>query len=331
MESFFRYIAYVDYYKDGEKIKNVGFLRWKLYKDIHFIEIQVKDVDNLKGNYEIREKNTNRILDEIMLDKGIGNFSGKYPSTFVSDEICIDMKDNILCISDIKGFVIQLDENEYLSVDMDVKKKESADFKSGKKSLFEEDNKNDRIEVGKGEDVQFVQEKNNKEIEVASENVLIEGIADKYNEEKREIYIDYSFENQKENYVDLTSKRKMKIMEPLHEDKWQQLCKDYPKVHPFSDKKTFLSIKPKDFVILQQEYQKLVHNSFLLHGFYNYGHMILGKLAEEQEAPIYIGVPGVYYEREKQAAKLFGFVGFESTEQPVRSGSYGYYMIEVKI
>jgi len=40
---------------------------------------------------------------------------------------------------------------------------------------------------------------------------------------------------------------------------------------------------------------------------------------------------GVYYEQEKRAARLFGFVGFESTEQPVRSGSYGYYMIEVKI
>ena len=51
----------------------------------------------------------------------------------------------------------------------------------------------------------------------------------------------------------------------------------------------------------------------------------------KKTAPIYIGVPGVYYEREKQAAQMFGFVGFESTEHPVQSGSYGYYMIEVEI
>ena len=294
MESFFRYIAYVDYYKGEEKIKNVGFLRWKIYKDIHFIEIQVKDVDNLKGNYEIIEKNTNKILDEIMLDKGIGNFIGKYPSTSISGEMYIDTKENMLCLCDVKGFVVQLDEDKYLSVDVkvEIEKKESTDLKSEEKSLYEAEDKDDRIEIVK-EDVQFVEEKNNKDIEV--------------------------------------SKSKIKIMEPLYEDKWKQLCKDYPKVHPFPDKKTFLSIKPKDFVILQQEYQKLVHNSFLLHGFYNYGHMILGKLSEERTSPIYIGVPGVYYEREKQAAQMFGFVGFESTEDPVQSGSYGYYMMEVKI
>lgn len=333
MESFFRYIEYVDYYKNGEKIKNVGFLRWKLHNDIHFFEIQVKDIGNFKGNYEIREKNTQKRLDEIMMDKGIGNFIGKYPSMSATDGMYINTNDDMLYLCDVKGFIIQLNENEYLSVDVEMKKEkkqEDLDLKSEKKSFIEEDNKYDIIEVVKEEDAQFIEEKKNKDMEVASENVLIEGIVEKYNKQEKQIHIDYDSKSQRENHTDLTSKRKIKIMEPLHEDKWQQLCKEYPKVHPFPDK-TFLSIKPKDFIILQQEYQKLVHNSFLLHGFYNYGHMILGKLTEETEAPIYIGVPGVYYEREKQAARLFGFVGFESTEQPVQSGSYGYYMIEVKI
>ena len=31
MESFFRYIAYVDYYKKGQKISNVGFLNMGYY------------------------------------------------------------------------------------------------------------------------------------------------------------------------------------------------------------------------------------------------------------------------------------------------------------
>jgi len=303
MESFFRYIAYVDYYKNGEKIRNVGFLRWKLHNDMHFIDIQIKDVDSFRGNYEIYEKNTKKIFGEILIDKGIGNFLQRYPSMFDNNEMYIDTNDGKLYLYDVNGFVIQLNENEYLSADVELKKE--FNLRSERKSLLEEHNKNDRIEV--------VQEKNKKDIGVASENVLIEGIKEKYED------------------INLTSDKRMKIIEPIHEDKWQQLCKDYPRVHPFPDKKIFLSIKPKDFVILQQKYQKLVHNSFLLHGFYNYGHMILGKLAEEEEAPIYIGVPGIYYECEKQAARLFGFVGFESTEQPVRSGSYGYYMIEVKI
>ena len=50
-----------------------------------------------------------------------------------------------------------------------------------------------------------------------------------------------------------------------------------------------------------------------------------------KEAPYYIGVPGVFYEKERQAAGLFGFAGFEGVELPVKNGSYGYYMIEVKL
>ena len=60
MESFFRYIAYVDYYKKGERICNVGFLRWKLYNEEHYIEIQLKDVFQQQGTFQIKEKNTGK-------------------------------------------------------------------------------------------------------------------------------------------------------------------------------------------------------------------------------------------------------------------------------
>ena len=346
MESFFRYIAYVDYYKNGDKVRNVGFLRWKLHKDIHYLEIQIKDVGNYRGQYDIQEKNTQKVIGEIVLDKGIGNFSKGYPSLSASGEKYIETRDNRLYLYDVEGLEIRLNENEYLSVDVKLPQEKEADkftLNSERKSLFDENIESNKIEVVSKKESQFLHRNNEKDVEAASENVLIEGIEEKYQEQNIisdkllypqkvvEHQESYNVEKQKANYIDLPSKKIVKIIEPLHEDKWQQLCKDYPKVHPFPDKKTFLSVKPEDFIILQQEYQKLVNNSFLLHGFYNYGHMILGKLTEEEEAPVYIGVPGVYYEREKQAARMFGFVGFESTEQPVQSGSYGYYMIEVKI
>ena len=118
---------------------------------------------------------------------------------------------------------------------------------------------------------------------------------------------------------------------PLASTKWQQLWESYPHITPFDDSREYVKLKPEDLVVLSAQCYSLVSNSFLLHGFYNYGYMILGKLSEEEKAPVYIGVPGVYYEREKQAAQMFGFVGFESTEHPVQTGSYGYYMIEVEI
>ena len=53
-------------------------------------------------------------------------------------------------------------------------------------------------------------------------------------------------------------------------DKWEQLQRAYKKVHPFGDERLYLAIEPRDFIVLQAPYQRLVNNSFLLHGYYNY-------------------------------------------------------------
>lgn len=128
----------------------------------------------------------------------------------------------------------------------------------------------------------------------------------------------------------LRSQRKMQAGE-ISPNKWEQLNRIYPKIQPFGDVREYLSIAPCDFVILSEHYQEMVQNSFLLHGYYNYGHLILTKIKEGIDDNYYLGVPGVYYEREKQAALLFGFEGFEGDGDAVRDGSFGYYMKRVEI
>lgn len=115
--------------------------------------------------------------------------------------------------------------------------------------------------------------------------------------------------------------------------KWEQLLLQYPNVHPFGDERVFVSLEPKDFVVLREKDQRLVNNSFLLHGFYNYRHVILGKdgrIGNGLETCFYIGVPGAFYEREKMVAVMFGFEGFEC-EGAVENGKFGYYMRQVEI
>lgn len=124
-----------------------------------------------------------------------------------------------------------------------------------------------------------------------------------------------------------------KIPEDFAVDKWEQLLKKFKNVHPFGDERVFISIGPEDFVILRENYQKLVNNSFLLHGFYNYRHLILGKekkIGNSYETCFYLGVPGVYFEREKMVAVMFGFEGFECAG-PVEIGKFGYYLRQVEI
>ena len=121
------------------------------------------------------------------------------------------------------------------------------------------------------------------------------------------------------------------MQEEFFEDKWEQLRHMYPTVHPFADERQYLSITPRDFVILGSEYQKMVRNSFLLHGYYNYRHIILGKFNVGGVEKFYLGVPGVYYDREKMAAEMFGFEAFEGKQTPAEPGSFGYYMKSVRI
>lgn len=88
----------------------------------------------------------------------------------------------------------------------------------------------------------------------------------------------------------------------------------------------YVKLEPKDFIILSSKYQHLVNNSFLLHGFYNYRHIILGK-----EGDYYLGVPGVFYEREKMVALMFGFEAFECGSREPESGEFGYYLRKVEL
>lgn len=116
-----------------------------------------------------------------------------------------------------------------------------------------------------------------------------------------------------------------------YEDKWEELCKKYEVIHPFGNREEYLSLSPKDFIIFPEKYQHLVNNSFLLHGYYNYRHVILGKKEEGGKNIYYLGVPGVYYEREKMVAIMFGFEGFECGEKRAAAGGFGYYMRRVEL
>ena len=117
------------------------------------------------------------------------------------------------------------------------------------------------------------------------------------------------------------------VIEGLKEDKWEQILDTYDNIHPYGDERVYVKLEPKDFIIMSGKYQHLVNNSFLLHGFYNYRHVILGKEGEVY----YMGVPGVFYEREKMVALMFGFEAFECESGESKTGEFGYYLRKVEL
>lgn len=118
----------------------------------------------------------------------------------------------------------------------------------------------------------------------------------------------------------------------VYENKWQQLMRGYPQVHICEGAQSIL-IKPKDIMVLREEYHGLSSNSFLLHAYYNYRQLLLFRYKESDE--YYLGVPGIYYERELRLAMMFGFEGFEAGGEEGEGcdnrGRFGYFMKRVGI
>lgn len=63
----------------------------------------------------------------------------------------------------------------------------------------------------------------------------------------------------------------------------------------------------------------LATNSFLVHGFWNYGYLVLKKEMAEGEETISLGVPGIYEKPEAVMAVLFGFPDFEAISPEIEA------------
>lgn len=70
-------------------------------------------------------------------------------------------------------------------------------------------------------------------------------------------------------------------------------------------------------------FRRFIHNSFLIHGFYNYGHLVV----DEATDGVRLGVPGNYYDREQMVAAMFGFPDFETAREndKIENGTFGYF------
>lgn len=75
----------------------------------------------------------------------------------------------------------------------------------------------------------------------------------------------------------------------------------------------------------------LANNSFVNHGYYNFRHLILGRIRDSNGCGYFIGVPGVYTRRDRSTASMFGFNYFKfSMRSDVRLGQFGYWYKELQ-
>lgn len=117
------------------------------------------------------------------------------------------------------------------------------------------------------------------------------------------------------------------------EDAFDKMLREYPKLPMYGVTELFdcVRIHPRDIGKLDMRNWKLGVNSFLTHGFYTYQYLLLGKMrfGKGADRPI-IGVPGVYSNREKYLANMFGFDQFVPVKKTgIKTGEFGYWIVEI--
>lgn len=128
-----------------------------------------------------------------------------------------------------------------------------------------------------------------------------------------------------------TSREEPSVQLPVIEQETMEEVEEYipsSSVH-------YEKIQRQDLSRLPRREWRIANNSFLLHGFHNYHHL----LYIEEEGKIWIGVPGIYHEKEKVAAMSFGFPEFRrlmdmevelSEEETNTYDDFGYWCRQVE-
>jgi hypothetical protein len=105
---------------------------------------------------------------------------------------------------------------------------------------------------------------------------------------------------------------------------WQELYRTYEPFQPFADQeiRDCIRISLNDIMKLQRENWKTGRNSFLMHGYYNYHHLMIGKNGKDQYI---LGVPGLANPQEKYLAVMFGFPEFKAADGQDQGAADGYW------
>ena len=121
---------------------------------------------------------------------------------------------------------------------------------------------------------------------------------------------------EQETVEEFSEKKEQEIVEEFPEKKDQEtveessekkdLRKDDRDIDLQNFRRQIMKIQRGEISILPRCEWKLANNNFLLHGYYNYRHLVL----IDEGNQLKLGVPGIYHEREARAAAIFGFPEF---------------------
>ena len=119
----------------------------------------------------------------------------------------------------------------------------------------------------------------------------------------------------------------------IEQDRVEQLMRESPRLNHGNNPQilSMARIYPQDIGRLEIPDWHFGSNSFLIHGYYEYQYIVVGKI-RQQDGTVrsILGVPGVYTNQENYMAAQFGFKEFLPVKlSQTKTGSFGYWITYV--
>ena len=292
-----RFVTYIYAYENNNKNQNVGFAKVDIRGDYCQVEIHLKRTGytNVKCPVYLFVRENEVIvgveIGEIALVNGCGDF--------VRQLNCNGVGETPYCMKDMKGILIFLDNTVMFASQWDEKAIYRENFKP-----YEETKE---IPVEQAEDAAEEPEESGQ-----MEKLQVESVQAQQSREQQTEELQPETQRSGDMWMDL----------------WEKLNGMYGAKNLFENMPEISGIhmELKDLRELPKKYWYLGNNSFLLHGFFNYRHLLLGKVENESGRKWFIGVPGIYQNQEKVLATVFGFPEFrQEKDTGVKTGQFGYW------
>jgi hypothetical protein len=301
-----RFITYIYAYENTKKAGNTGFARIELRGEECRLEIHLRGVYAAQTHckiYLFRKQGSGiegSLIGEMDVRNGAGDFSVIMKTAHISTSLLsfFEMEGIFLCSEDGRIFMSRWTEGEPLTVDMEHfiewKAEQTEENIYAEESLHVEEN---------------MHVKENMHAEKKQQENKIQTV---------------QFDRESDNELRATELPARNFFPQYQwKDIWEQFLKSHPASMPFSEKNiTCIKIELKDIRELPRKYWYLGNNSFLLHGFFNYRYLVLGKIEEDNEDKWFLGVPGIYQNQERVMAIIFGFPEFMPEQVENRFGCW---------
>lgn len=310
-----RFITYIYEYRDGKREKNAGFAKMEIRGTEYRLQVHLRGLSS-RGEYEV----------SLFTDQGeklllfpIGkltvlNGSGDYATAWQAEKL----KQYGCSFEELDGLAVTGGEAWYCLTRWTDKEPGTAPMQL---TWWQENH--DSEDVEKNRQTEAGQEKTDKPDSTEGNNIWKEK--------------DHLYENGKsadgrgteepewqDESLRATEMTARNIFPQFSwEDLWGRLHAAYPHFEVHGERESeCIRIELKDLKELPGKYWYMGNNSFLLHGFFNYRYLVLGKMVD---GAFFIGVPGIYQRQEHVMAAIFGFPEFLSCDTGKNQNYFGYW------